>query len=153
MKIGEASETLGLSVQTIRFYEREGLVRAHRNQAGTRYFTEEDLIRLKVIRDLVQLGIPLSTLRNLTEIRQHSRTGDQASHRVNDELAELAARLSEQRAAIERALEDIAASTRFISNCYDCRVRPMRSTCDACPVSAGLDRAEINHLIWDQDDE
>jgi MerR family transcriptional regulator/heat shock protein HspR len=51
--IGEAAEMLGISVPTIRLYEREGLLIAHRNESGHRLFSPEDIERIRCLRSAI----------------------------------------------------------------------------------------------------
>lgn len=51
--IGEASDLLGISISSIRSYERLGLIIAHRRSSKHRRFTEGDLERIRCIRKLL----------------------------------------------------------------------------------------------------
>jgi MerR family transcriptional regulator, heat shock protein HspR len=48
--IGETADLLGVSVPTIRLYEREGLILAFRNRAGHRMFSDADIERIRCLR-------------------------------------------------------------------------------------------------------
>jgi DNA-binding transcriptional MerR regulator/uncharacterized RmlC-like cupin family protein len=50
--IGEASRAVGVAPGTLRVWEREGLVRPSRSKGGTRYYSKEDVERLKRIKQL-----------------------------------------------------------------------------------------------------
>jgi DNA-binding transcriptional MerR regulator len=50
--IGEASRAVGVAPGTLRVWEREGLVRPSRGKGGTRYYSKEDVERLKKIKQL-----------------------------------------------------------------------------------------------------
>jgi DNA-binding transcriptional MerR regulator/mannose-6-phosphate isomerase-like protein (cupin superfamily) len=52
LPIGEVSRTVGVSPQTVRAWEREGLIAPLRSRKGTRYFTREDLERLREVKRL-----------------------------------------------------------------------------------------------------
>lgn len=153
MKIGEIAKKLDTTVQAIRYYEREGLITARRNQAGTRYFLDEDVIRLKVIRNLVELGIPLASLKTLATTRVISRTGDESSHSVAAQIDKLSRALKDQRSAIDRTIADLSKSKKVIRDCYQCSKKPIRKNCEPCPVFKNVHRADINQLIWEQSDE
>jgi DNA-binding transcriptional MerR regulator len=153
MKIGDVAKKLNTTVQAIRYYEREGLITARRNQAGTRYFLDEDVIRLKVIRNLVDLGIPLASLKTLATTRAISRSGDESSHSVAAQIDELSRMLKDQRSAIDEAIADLSNSKKVIRDCYECSKKPIRKNCEPCPVFKKVNRAEINQLIWEQSDE
>lgn len=66
MKIGELAAQTGCDVQTIRFYEHEGLMDAPgRSEAGHRRYGEQDAKRLRFIRHCRSLDMPLSEIRQL----------------------------------------------------------------------------------------
>ena len=66
MKIGELARRAGCDVQTVRFYEREGLLPdPPREASGYRRYTEENLTQLNFIRHCRSLDIPLPEVRQL----------------------------------------------------------------------------------------
>lgn len=66
MKIGELAAQAGCDVQTVRFYEREGLLEApEREASGYRRYAERHLKRLQFIRHCRSLDIPLPEIREL----------------------------------------------------------------------------------------
>ena len=63
MKIAEVSETYGLSVDTLRYYERVGLIPpVHRNESGIRDYDELDLRRVDFIKCMRGAGLPVEVL-------------------------------------------------------------------------------------------
>jgi MerR family transcriptional regulator, copper efflux regulator len=72
MQIGVVAQKVGLSVDAIRFYERNGLLpRAPRTQGGFRQFGERDVETLAFIRRVQGLGFKLSEIRNLLTLRRN----------------------------------------------------------------------------------
>ena len=66
MQIQQVERQTGLSAQSIRFYEREGLIRPERNPENRyRNYTEEDVRRLNSIAFCRTMGIPISAIRRL----------------------------------------------------------------------------------------
>lgn len=75
MRIGELSAKAGVNVQTIRFYEREKLLRQPiRTRSGYRVFTEADLERVRFIKDSQQLGFTLKEIKELLEIHESAKS-------------------------------------------------------------------------------
>jgi DNA-binding transcriptional MerR regulator len=69
--IGVVSEMLGIHPQTIRYYEKEGLVRPGRSPGKTRLFTDEDLRRLKVIHSLARdHGVNMAGIRIVLQLKE-----------------------------------------------------------------------------------
>ncbi len=64
MKIKQAAEKSGLSARNIRFYEECGLIGVGREENGYREYNEQDVIRLKQIRILRELGICMEDIRS-----------------------------------------------------------------------------------------
>jgi DNA-binding transcriptional MerR regulator len=70
MQIGFVAHKVGLSVDAIRFYERNGLLpRAARTEGGFRQFGERDVETLVFIRRVQGLGFKLSEIRSLLALR------------------------------------------------------------------------------------
>jgi DNA-binding transcriptional MerR regulator len=71
IKIGELSERCGVSPDTVRFYERLGLLRQpSRTAAGHRTYDPESVERLRLIRGFQRLGLTLGDIRHLLRLRQ-----------------------------------------------------------------------------------
>jgi DNA-binding transcriptional MerR regulator len=63
MKIAEVSEQFGLSIDTLRYYERVGLIPpVHRNESGIRDYNELDLRRVDFIKCMRSAGLPIEIL-------------------------------------------------------------------------------------------
>ena len=63
MKIAEVSEQFGLSADTLRYYERVGLIPpVHRNEGGIRDYNELDLKRVDFIKCMRSAGLPIEVL-------------------------------------------------------------------------------------------
>jgi DNA-binding transcriptional MerR regulator len=72
MQIGIVAKKIGLSVDAIRFYERNALLpRAPRTQGGFRQYGESDVETLAFIRRVQGLGFTLSEIRNLLDLRRN----------------------------------------------------------------------------------
>lgn len=74
MRIGEVAERAGVSADTVRHYERVGLLpRAPRRANGYREYTEAAVRRVLTIRSAVIFGFPLKDLRRFLEARAAGR--------------------------------------------------------------------------------
>jgi len=68
VQIGELAKKLGITTRTIRYYEEIGLMGPpERLGGGTRMFNREDVLRLKFILKLKELGISLKEMQELAE--------------------------------------------------------------------------------------
>ena len=71
MHIGELARSAAVNIQTIRFYERQGLLPAPaRNDSGYRCYDTADLERVGFIRRNQELGFTLAEIRQLFELHQ-----------------------------------------------------------------------------------
>lgn len=105
MRIGEVQERSGASRDTLRYYERIGLIAARR-QAGNNYreYDEQTLLELDFIRQAQAMGFTLAEIGELLQARR-SRTLDCA---LGAEL------LGEKLAEVERRLGELTALRDFL---------------------------------------
>ncbi len=69
--ISAVAETYGLHPQTLRLYEREGLLSPSRTDGNTRLYSEDDLMRLETILNLTRdLGVNLAGVEIILNMRQ-----------------------------------------------------------------------------------
>ncbi|HEY4946323.1 MAG TPA: MerR family transcriptional regulator [Acidimicrobiales bacterium] len=88
--ISVAAELTGVHPQTLRVYERKGLLDPSRTSGGSRRFSEEDLERLRHIQSLTTAGLNLEGVRRVMELE--------------DEVAGLREELAATRAAAREAV-------------------------------------------------
>src|SRR5712692_2552920 len=70
LTIGRAARAAGVGVETIRFYERQGLIdQPPRPQAGVRRYSDEVLSRVRFIKKAQQLGFTLREIHELLALR------------------------------------------------------------------------------------
>jgi DNA-binding transcriptional MerR regulator len=70
--ISVASELSGIGPQTLRLYERWGLLTPFRTHGGTRRYSDDDLHRLKRITELVEQGINLAGVVQILELEDRN---------------------------------------------------------------------------------
>lgn len=91
--ISVAAQLAGVHPQTLRNYERSGLLDPSRTSGGSRRFSNEDLTRLRRIQELTEAGCNLEGVRRILQLE-----------------AELA-RTREQVAELQREVQTVAAET------------------------------------------
>jgi MerR family copper efflux transcriptional regulator len=98
MTIGRVASALGLSIDTIRFYERQGLIAPPRRSfSGYRNYSEDVIDRLHFIGDAKRLGFTLKEIRELlsqgvkstAECGPVTRKAEAKLAEMNDEIARL----------------------------------------------------------------
>lgn len=105
MRIGELAAATGVDVETIRYYERDGLLQPPARQAnGYRAYGKIQLERLAFIRHCRALDIPIANIRRLLKFAE--RLGEDCgdiNRLIDEQLARVRARLKSMR-ALERQL-------------------------------------------------
>ncbi|MFT3851892.1 MAG: helix-turn-helix transcriptional regulator [Ilumatobacteraceae bacterium] len=71
--ISVAAELAGMHPQTLRIYERRGLVRPARTQGGNRRYSDVDIDRLRRIAELAGEGMNLEGIRRVMELEEEVR--------------------------------------------------------------------------------
>jgi MerR family transcriptional regulator/heat shock protein HspR len=102
--ISIAAELAGMHPQTLRIYERRGLVSPRRTARNTRLYSEADVARLRRIQELTGAGLNLAGIDRVMELE---RKLEQAERKAEALSAQLAAREDEARrqlAALRRSL-------------------------------------------------
>jgi MerR family transcriptional regulator/heat shock protein HspR len=87
--ISVAAELVGVHPQTLRIYERKGLLRPYRTAGNTRRYSERDIARLQMIQRLTQEGVNLAGVKMIVE--------------MENELERLRDRMDTMRREVERA--------------------------------------------------
>lgn len=74
MRIGKLAAKAGVSIQTIRFYERQQLLpNPERTEAGYRIFDDQDLHQLRFIRQAKEFGFSLDEIREILRMRERGK--------------------------------------------------------------------------------
>ena len=69
--ISSVAEMYGIHPQTLRLYEREGLLKPSRTEGNTRLYTDEDIERLEIILSLARdLGVNISGIAIILQMRE-----------------------------------------------------------------------------------
>ncbi len=97
-KIGEITKKTGMSADTLRYYEKYGLITdISRNASGIRQYTDKDISKLKFIKRAQRMNFSLDEIKNLLSMRedpQHAKdsvrqlTADKLNH-IENQLTEL----------------------------------------------------------------
>lgn len=102
--ISVAAELAGLHPQTLRIYEREGLLDPARSAGGTRRYSRRDISRLQEICTLTADGLNLAGIRRVLELQEETR-------RLQAELARLREAAGERQAPEQPSRKKSSNST------------------------------------------
>ena len=90
MKIAEVSERYGISLDTLRYYERIGLIPpVHRNEGGIRDYNDIDLRRVEFIKCMRSAGLPIEVLIEYVGLVQQGDQTIEAQREILKEQREL----------------------------------------------------------------
>jgi DNA-binding transcriptional MerR regulator len=141
--IGRAASLTGLSVDTIRFYQKLGLLKDHgRSSGGYRLFNDEQVHDLSFVRHAQELGFSLNKVKELLALRHKHHACSEVQSMLTGKLANVRdkikglARLENE---LRRALHDCNRELRL--------KRAIKHE-DCCPLLSKLDR--VNGFNGDQ---
>lgn len=123
MKIGEVAHRTGLTVDTIRYYERRGLIEAPaRLESRYRDFDQSVLLRLETVKQFQQLGLTLDEIGDA--LRSHDR-GDATCENQRWRLDLVVERIDQQ---LRQLSELRSAVTEMQQTCISggCELLPAR---------------------------
>ncbi len=133
--IGRVAQETGFSVHAIRFYEREGLLKAPvRSEGRFRVFDQESVRELKFIRKAQELGFSLTEIRELLVLR---RTRAQACSHVRQLVSKALGRVGEKVEDLLKLQSELKAAMR---KCNRDLKRSGNKPEESCPVLEELER-------------
>jgi MerR family copper efflux transcriptional regulator len=97
LKIGDVARQAELSIDAVRFYEREGLLgRVRRSSAGQRQYDDEAVRRLGFVRRATALGFSLAEVKSLLTLRVSARMPcERVRERALTKLTDIDRRIAE----------------------------------------------------------
>ncbi|WP_437882553.1 MerR family DNA-binding protein [Pseudomonas sp. LRF_L74] len=131
LTIGALSRDSGVNLETIRFYERSGLLPApKRSASGYRHYESVDVRRLRFIRRGRELGFSLEEIRSLLDLAAHpEQPCDTADRMAREHLLAVEARI--------RDLQNMQAELHKLAACHSghaehCRLLEALADKDCC---------------------
>lgn len=131
MKIGEVAKRSDIGIETIRYYEREGLLlEPERRPSGYRQYDESTVERLEYIRRAKELGFTLAEIRELLELSFNAQAGcDHIRQRSEAKIADIEEKVRSLQ-QMKRSLGKIVERCRKKNSVEDCPLvhKPKRKT-------------------------
>ncbi|MGH8083848.1 MAG: heavy metal-responsive transcriptional regulator [Lysobacter sp.] len=127
MQIGQLANRAGVAIDTVRYYERNGILpKPERQASGYRRYGEDDVARLRFVRRAKALGFTLVEIRDLLAL----------SGRRADDMAGLKAAATEKLVDVEHKLAELTrirdGLQALVASC------PGHGPLDRCPILAAL---------------
>jgi MerR family mercuric resistance operon transcriptional regulator len=113
LTIGKLAAAVGVGVETIRFYQRKGLLQQPERESGFRRYGSDDLRRLRFIRQAQTAGFTLEQIKELLDLdksEDRARARELASARVEALDAKIA-ELQAARDALKQLATECGSST------------------------------------------
>ena len=116
--IGEAAARSGVSVDTIRFYERVGVLpKPPRSDSGYRRYTDASVARIAFVRNAARFGFPLKELAAFLRARERGRPPCRAVKAAGDRLlSEMDRRIAELSSVRSDLARNLAEWDRRLSS-------------------------------------
>jgi len=123
LTIGKLAEACQVNVETVRFYERKGILKQPKKQGAFRYYPEEYIARIRFIKRSQELGFTLSETNELLalKIKNHSRCSDVLS-RTEEKITEVTKKIED--------LKKMKKSLEALANCCEDASIPLSD----CPI-------------------
>jgi len=146
LKIGDFARVADTNLRTLRYYEELGLlIPARRSRGGFRYYRRTDVHRVRLIRDLQELGLHLDRIRVL--IAGPDASSDREGYRrcVHEALAEHERLLVARMDSLEEQRGKVRAALAKLEECRHCVHSPCpeNNFCEPCLTTG---RALPEHL-------
>jgi MerR family mercuric resistance operon transcriptional regulator len=113
MRSGAVARAAGVNLQTLRYYERRGLIaEPQRSLGGHRLYAAEAVIVLKVVKAAQRLGFSLDEIADLLDVGRHrhsTRRHNRVATRASAKLVEIEAKIADLQ-LIRQRLQAVAAA-------------------------------------------
>lgn len=125
-RIGEAAQRAGMSTDTLRYYERIGLMhRALRDGGGRRAYTDAELERLCFIKRAQAMDFKLAEIKQLLELRDHPPSAREEARRLaHAKLEEVIERLR----TLRRLRDELSLLLNLCAGAENCPILELKPT-------------------------
>ncbi len=123
MRIGQVAKRAGVNVETIRFYERKGLItQPPYNTGGYRQYPHEAIARIRFIKRAKELGFSLTEIAELLSLQANPKaTCADVKQRAESKISTIHERLKDLQ-KMKRSLEMLASSCKGSGPLVDCPI-------------------------------
>jgi len=123
MKIGELAQRSDCSVETVRFYEREGLLEAPSREAnGYRSYHDAHVVQLNFIRHCRSLGMGLPEVRTLRNLQAHPELAcDEINSLIDSQINRVHQQIKSLR-LLEQQLHSLRETCHVNTNVAECGI-------------------------------
>jgi len=128
LKIGRVAREAGVNIQTVRYYERRGLVSPEGyRDSGYRLYTDEAVRKIRFIKNAQELGFTLDEIARLLKLRIGRRT----------QCGKVRTQAQSRLKIVQGKIEALRGMERVLNRLIHTCAR--RGTTDACPILESLE--------------
>ena len=131
MQIGQLAQAAGVAIDTVRYYERQGLLPAPSRRGSYRNYQTEDVLRMRFIRRAKGLGFSLEDIAGLLQLSAHR----------NDDMAGLKQAAQARLSALDERIAELervrSALKQLVKAC------PGHGDLATCPILAALSEESL----------
>lgn len=97
MTIGKLAKEAGVGVETIRFYERKGIIRRPaKKEGGFRHYSAEEASRVRFVKRAQEVGFTLREAKELLELQSKKRlTGGEVKEKAEAKIEEIRLKIAD----------------------------------------------------------
>jgi MerR family transcriptional regulator, mercuric resistance operon regulatory protein len=118
LRTGELAKRAGVNVQTLRYYERRGLLAAPvRRPSGQREYSEDAVRLLRTIKAVQRLGFTLAEIEELLDLSEHRRGPGELHRRAQAKVAEIDAKIAQLQQMRQTLLAAVATECDSLTDC------------------------------------
>ncbi|SRR6266545_951991 len=130
LPIGQVAKRAGVGVQTVRYYERRGLLPPPtRRHSGQRVYEGSTIDLLRAVKTAQRLGFTLDEIQEILRLTAGKpRSSNALQERMRDKVLEIDGKIADLYAIRQRLADALHAGCDSLTNC----------TCPACPLFAEL---------------
>jgi MerR family mercuric resistance operon transcriptional regulator len=137
LPIGRVAKRAGVGVQTVRYYERRGLLPPPtRRHSGQRIYASDTIDLLRAVKTAQRLGFTLVEIKEILRLSAgKARSSNPLQDRMREKVLEIDGKIADLYAIRDRLADALHAGCDSLTNC----------TCPACPLFVELAKENPQH--------
>ncbi len=137
MRISKVALLAGVNIQTVRFYERRGVIeKPVRRKSGYREYTEDTVSTIRTVKNIQKLGFTLEEIKQLVQLQRrclYDKKIPEINSLIRSKICDIDEKLTQLK-AIRESLQDL-----LICECV--------GVVPECPVLVALDNSSLDQPI------
>ena len=115
MRIGDVSDSFGVTLRTLRFYEDKNLIQPKR-QGVTRLYSRRDRARIKLILLGKKVGFSLREVKQLFDLYEHGGSNTVQMTAILEKSAKQLDKMKQQRDAVDEAINELVNGINMLAD-------------------------------------